>query len=105
MTLVEFAAPLLDRLSKEETNPLRWKEELSLAVVVWNGVVLGEATETIVAQASTETGRSDIAEMVRSLAERKRTLFAHDERCIVGFDTYERGGRVQVAAAGMGVGE
>lgn len=99
VTVVEFAEPLLSRLSEEETTPLRWKEELLLAALVWNGVVYGDPAEKIVAEAVDLLPRADLAETVSVLMERKRSLFPDDDRCVLGLETYERGGRVHVVAA------
>jgi hypothetical protein len=95
-TLVSFAEPLLSRLP-EGSGPDAWRAELSVASRVWCGVVAGESRDQIVARLQSGFPDRDAAQ-IDELIERKKQLFAHDRRSVVGLETYERGGKVQVMA-------
>jgi hypothetical protein len=95
-TLGEFAQPLFSRLPSATADS--WREDLGVAVVVWDGVVLGDPEDKIIERVADLCARSDAPMIVPELIERKRTLFADDMRYVVGFDTYERGGRVHIVA-------
>ena len=97
-TLKAFAQPLLSRLPAEAETAQGWREPLALAVLVWNGVVCGDSRRAILAKASRSSLRDDLTDVVAELIERKEKLFSDDQRCILGFDTYERGDRIHIVA-------
>jgi hypothetical protein len=94
-TLVTFAEPLLADVPRTEAG---WRAGLSTAVVVWNGIVSGLAEAEIVTQLQRLGLSVDDPGLVRSLTERKRSLFANDARFIFDVRTHQNGERVDVSA-------
>jgi hypothetical protein len=94
--IVEFAEPFLTTLPETEEA---WKDGLSIAAIVWNGIVANESSEVIVAQLRRGIDPSvDVVELVRVLTERKAALFPDDDRFIFGLETKEREDRIDVSA-------
>lgn len=96
-TLVAFAEPLLADVPETEAE---WQTGLYTAAIVWNGIVSGIPEAEITAQLQRGLGPSvDVPELVRSLSERKQSLFAKDARFIFDVRTQQQGERVHVLAA------
>lgn len=96
-TLVAFAEPLLAGIPEIEEG---WRAGLSMAALVWNGVVSGLAEAELTAQLQRALGRPlEAPGLVGDLMERKRRLFADDSRLIFDVSTRQHGDRVQVIAA------
>jgi hypothetical protein len=94
-TLIAFAEPLLADVPRTEAG---WRPGLAAAVVVWNGIVSGMAESEIVIQLQRLGLSVDGPGVVRSLTERKRSLFAEDARFIFDVRTHQNGDRVDVSA-------
>ncbi len=98
-TLITFADPLLSRVPETEAD---WRSALSVAALVWNGIVAEVPRDEVVARLRRGFDPSvDVGELVRYLTERKRTLFPDDLRFILDVRTERSGDRVHVTAAGM----
>lgn len=98
-TLIDFAQPELLRVdgSVEE-----WQFDLSLAAVVWNGVLVGKTSEELLAALCEDREPGpELAELITRLVRRRQTAYAQDRRVIVAVRAYpsDDGDGVHVRAA------
>jgi hypothetical protein len=93
-TLVAYAQPLLLEISGTASA---WRAVLYLVAIIWNGVLMGVPESEIVAVLRQGFDTSaDVPGLVRSLFERKQSLFADDPRLILDVQTQQRGDHVYV---------
>jgi hypothetical protein len=98
-TLIEFARP---ELLREGGSVREWQFELTLASVVWNGVLTGLTAEAMLKELS--EGRepdAEFAELIANLVRRRQTTFAHDKRFVVAAEAYPTADGVHVMAASV----
>lgn len=98
-TLIEFARP---ELLREGGSVREWQFELTLASVVWNGVLTGLTAEEMLKELS--AGRApdaEFAELIANLVRRRQTTFADDKRFVFAAEAYSTANGVQVMAASV----
>jgi len=94
--LLDFAEPLLDTLDEDDD----FKAAISFAALCWNCsfLPLKEQREQLNAMVD-GLGKSDpqmrleVERQIRMLLERKKTMFASDNRMIINFEVVEEEGR------------
>jgi hypothetical protein len=98
-TLIDFAQP---ELLREDGSVEEWQFELSLAALVWNGVLIGKTSEELL-ETLCEVCEPDLdlAVLITSLVRRRQTAYAQDRRMIVAVRAYplDDGYGVHVLAA------
>lgn len=101
-TLIAFAQP---ELLREGGSVEEWQCDMSLAALVWNGVLIGKTSEELLEALCAEHGECkpdpELAMLVTSLARRRQTTYAQDRRMIVAVTAYsaDDGDGVRVLAA------
>jgi len=96
-TLIEFARP---ELLREGGSAREWQFELTMAALVWNGVIVGEESQSLLKKLC--EGREpepDLVALIETLVRRKQTTFAHDKRFVMGIEAYDTSDGVHVMAA------
>lgn len=99
-TFLDFAAPLLVTMPEDATEA-SIEKVLSIAFVVWNGIVLDGVNGNdyymtkVTEQAS---GHPASKAVVVQLAERKRTLFRDDQRLIGNYKVTRKHGELNLWA-------
>lgn len=99
-TFLDFAAPLLDPLGPEATQP-EMEQALQVAFTVWNAVVFDalDRSHRWVDQLKDLAGDdSRVRALVEQLVARKRSLFGHDQRLIGQYQLYRDGGELRLRA-------
>ena len=87
-TLLAYAQPALKLHSGHQDIDLQ-RELMFLVLTTWNAVIfesLGDLTVLKEAKRKLATGSARLSEMVDRLAERKRRLYAGDQRLYVDFE-------------------
>jgi len=96
-TLIEFARP---ELLREGGSAREWQFELMMAALVWNGVIVGEESPSLLKKLCEDRDPDpDLVALIETLVQRKQTTFAHDKRFVMGIQAYDTSDGVHVMAA------
>jgi hypothetical protein len=96
-TLIEFARP---ELLHEGGSAREWQFELTMAALVWNGVIVGEGSQSLLKKLCEDREpEPDLVALIETLVRRKQTTFAHDKRFVMGIQAYDTNDGVHVMAA------
>ena len=96
-TLIEFARP---ELLREGGSAREWQFELTMAALVWNGVIVGEESQSLLKKLCEDREPDpDLVALIETLVRRKQTAFAHDKRFVMGIQAYDTTDGVHVMAA------